>query len=491
MSQSNTNQRPDILFVLADQFNPYAMGCADNPIIQTPNIDALAAEGVRFENASTVSPVCMPARCSMVSGLYPHNHGFWMNFTDLRFPPERAAMFRNLQQAGYRTGHIGKSHWFNAEWGVHAETFKDYFRAMGLDHCVEIAEPHGVPFHPTVYTDHLRKKELLNDYLKSIAIDMERGGFEPFQSAAPPEDCNDALVGKYAIDFLKTTATDQPFCLHVGFPGPHSPMDAPGEYSTMYDPDQIDLPANVPEYAMVNNRKHTRKEIREIRANYFGKISLIDYWIGKIIKTLKARGTWEQTLVVFTADHGEYIGAHGRLGKCGFETESAGIPLVFRWPDHIPAGRVTPALASNLDVFPTLFDAVGAEMPAETFGTSLLPTARGETDSVQNAVFSEIGHGPHQSFMVRTDHFKWFTQGRSEHLFDMQADPLELRNLAESSDHDLVLSEMHEQLRSFLMDTQVNHSRGYRCLFDRAGIAVGEDRVRNQLYTLFKQLNNL
>jgi arylsulfatase A-like enzyme len=467
------------------------MGCAGDPVIQTPNLDALAAEGMRFENAHTVSPVCMPARGSMVSGWYPHNHGFWMNFTGQKFPPEHATMFRDMQRAGYRTGHVGKSHWFNPEWGVHYREYEDYFRSMGLDHCVEISEPSAVPFHPSVYTDHLREKGLLEAYLKSIAEDMSRGGFEPFQSAAPPDDYNDALVGKYATAFLEATPKDQPYCLHVAFPGPHSPMDAPGEYSTMYNPEQIELPANVPECMTVSQRQYTREEVRQIRANYYGKISIIDHWIGNIIQTLKDRGTWDRTIVVFTADHGEYIGAHGRLGKCGFETESSGIPLILRWPGEIPAGRTTPALASNLDVFPTLFDAINTAMSPERFGTSLLPVAKGEVDTVQDAVFSEIGHGPHHFFMIRTADYKWTTLGGGEHLFDMRADPLERDDLIASEEHAATVAEMRERLRRFLMETQVNHAHNYRCLFDRAGIAVGGGLVSEQLYALFKDLNNL
>jgi len=487
----NQFEQPDVLILLTDQFNPYAMGCAGDPLIKTPNIDSLAAEGIRFENTYTVSPVCMPARCSMVSGLYPHNHGFWMNFTDVRFPSDKACMFRDMQKAGYRTGHIGKSHWFNPDWGVHYRECADYFQSMGLDHCVEISEPHGVPFHPSVYTDHLREKGLLDAYLKSMAIDMEHGGYEPFKSAAPSEDYNDALVGTYAIDFLEACPEDQPYCLHVGFPGPHNPMDAPGEYNTMYNPDAIELPDNVPEGVKVYQRVHTRDEIKSIRANYYGKISIIDHWIGKIVEGLKRRGTWDRTIVVFTADHGDYMGAHGRLGKCGFETESAGIPLILRWPGKVPAGRTTSALASNLDVFPTVFDAVGVEMSPERFGTSLLPVARGETDSVQDAVFSEIGHGAHQSFMVRTADFKWFSKAGQEHLFDMREDPLELNNLADSSEHTNVILEMRERLRHFLMETQVNQSRNYRPLFDRAGLAVGGERVSDQLYALTRKLNEI
>jgi arylsulfatase A-like enzyme len=481
--------RPDVLILLADQFNPYCMGCAGDPLIQTPNIDRLATEGVRFANACTVSPVCMPARCSMVSGWYPHNHGFWMNFTDLRFPPEHATMFRDLRKAGYRTAHVGKSHWFNPEWGVHYREFEDYFRAMGLDHCVEISEPHAVPFHPSVYTDHLREKGLLEAYLDSIAVDMERGGYLPFRSAAAPEDYNDALVGRYAVEFIETCPREQPCCLHVGFAGPHSPMDAPGEYSTMYAPDDIELPGNVPKCARVHNRACSRDEIRRIRANYYGKITLIDHWIGRIIESLERRGTWDRTIVVFVADHGEYIGAHGRLGKCGFETESAGVPLIVRWPEHVPGGRTTQALASNLDVFPTVFDAVGAEMSPERFGKSLLPVARGETSAVQDAVFSEIGHGARQSYMVRTADFKWSSLGGGERLFNLREDPLESRDLAASPAHAPVMTEMRRRLRQFLMETQVNYARGYRCLFDRAGIATGGGRVGDKLRTLFRELD--
>jgi len=478
-------QQPDILILMTDQHNPYCLGCAGDALIWTPNIDALAAEGGFFNHAYTVCPVCMPARCSAVSGLYPHNHGFWMNFTEPPFPVERITFFRDLRAAGYRTAHVGKSHWFTPSFGQHYRAFDAYYEAIGLDHWVEIPGPYMTPFHPSAYSDHLRERGMLDEYIRSMANDMAQGQHEAvYTSVAPPEDHNDGMVGREAIAFIEGCAADEPFVLHASFPGPHTPLDAPGAYADMYNPADIILPANVPEGEYDAARKR--------RANYYGKISHIDHWVGRIVEAIRKRGTWENTLVVFFADHGDYMGAHGRYGKCGFEDESARVPLILRWPGHVPAGARVDALADILDVYPTLVGAAGGSVSPHRFGQNLLPAATCRVDQVHDAVFSEIGTKA-PAYMVRTPRYKWFTSGPSHRafLYDMENDPKETENLAALLEHKATVSAIRDQLRTFLMDTQVNFASTYRQLFRRVGVDPKAPGMADRLYAAMRSYHGM
>lgn len=455
--------------------------------VRTPNIDVLALEGVRFSAAYTQSPVCMPARCSLASGLYPHNHGFWMNFTGRLFPAEQITMFRDIRNAGYSTAKIGKYHFHSLEWGEDYKDYKDYYDGMGLDWAEELPTPYMGPFLKNEYTEHLKIKGLLDGYIRDIARRFEKGDTDVVApSPLPPDDHPDGYVAGKAVEYIKNCPTDKPMFLCVSFPGPHSPFDAPGDYATMFDPGDIELLPNVPEKI----RRHDQEHLRKIQANYFGKIAHLDDRVGQLVDAMKRRGTWDNTQAIFAADHGDYMGSHGRFGKGGFHDESARVPLIMRWPGRIPGGRTTDALAELIDVYPTIIDASGGTVTPHRFGTSLLPVVTDGKD-VHDAVFSEIGHGEHFNYMVRTEQYKWFVHGGREALFDMQQDPYELRNLIESESHRDVAAEMKARLRDFLMQTQVNFAADYKNLFTRIGLlAPTPGGMAERLEEMFRQVHS-
>jgi choline-sulfatase len=477
--------KPDVLILMTDQWNSRMMGCAGYDQIRTPNIDALAAEGVLFDAAYTQSPVCMPARGSLASALYPHNHGFWTNFTERKFPAAQITMFRDIQAAGYSTAKIGKFHYFNPEWGESHADYQAYYDQLGLDWAQELPTPYMGPYLRNEYTAHLRERGLLDAYLQDIAHRFEVGDFDVIApSPLPPEDHPDGYIARQSIDYIGRCPMDKPMFLFVSLPGPHSPFDAPRPYDKMYDPQDMVLAPNVPEQIGDFDRDH----VRRMQANYFGKLTALDDWVGRIVEAMQARGTWDEALVVFMADHGEYMGSHSRKGKGGFEEESARVPLILRWPGQIPGGQRTSALAELIDVYPTIVDAIGGVMSPDRFGCSLLPLVTGETDAVHDAVFSEIGRRP-LNYMVRTPRFKWFVRNGREALHDMAADPYELENLIDSEAHREIVDEMHERLRQFLMAKQVNFSEGYKSLFTRIGLL--EERREGMAERLLERFRRL
>ncbi|MEZ4865039.1 MAG: sulfatase-like hydrolase/transferase [Caldilineaceae bacterium] len=481
--------KPDVLLILTDQWNPRMMGCAGDPVVRTPHLDALAAEGVLFRRAYTQSPVCMPARCSLASGRYPHNHGFWMNFTGRKFPAEEITLFRDIQRAGYTTAKIGKFHYYNLEWGEDYRDHQAYYDALGLDWAQELPTPYMGPYLRNGYTAHLQTRGLLDAYLADIAERFAIGDFDVVRpSPLPPDDHQDGYITHQALAYLERCPTDKPLFLCVSLPGPHTPFDAPGHYAELFDPAAMVLAPNVP---AVVRQKFDRDHIRRAQANYYGKLAHLDDRVGQLVAALKQRGTWENTLLIFAADHGEYLGSHGKLAKGGFEEESARIPLLMHWPGHLRAGHQSDALAQWIDIYPTIIDAIGGVMSPGRFGQSLLPVATGATDAVHDAVFSEIGRGDQLNYMVRTAQYKWFVQNGQAHLFDLDADPYEVHNLIASPAHSAVVQAMQQRLLDFLMQTQVNHAAGYQNLFTRIGlIGEAQEGMAERLLTMFQQVHN-
>ncbi|MCX7886603.1 MAG: sulfatase-like hydrolase/transferase [Verrucomicrobiae bacterium] len=454
--------KPDVLVVLTDQWSPRYLSW-ENPQVLTPNLDQIAREGMIFDACYTTSPVCMPARVSLLTGLYPHNagHSLWSNSQNYYARPEAATMFRDIRAAGYTTAQIGKLHWNSGSgWQRDFKTITDYYHALGLDHVLNSSGPVDSPKARGPYADHLRKLGLL----ESVAADMRarylKSQYEPRPSLVKPEDYHDVFVAKAAADYILQQRKGKPLCLVVSFHSPHPPLDAPGEFATMFDPEKLKLPPNVPESYQREKRTLDRAATRKILGNYLGKIALLDHCIGRLVEAMRQRGTWDNALFLFTADHGEMMGAHGHLGKGRFYEESARVPLVIRWPGQIKVGR-TVALAQMMDVYPTIVEAIGGTFSPNRFARSLLPVATGRADSVRDHVVSEIGTGAPLNLMLRDSRYKWWVEGGREFLYDLEADPFEMRNLVSVAEYSATLQRMRNQMLLHFRTMQLNHAEGY------------------------------
>jgi arylsulfatase A-like enzyme len=196
-------------------------------------------------------------------------------------------------------------------------------------------------------------------------------------------------------------------------------------------------------------------------ANYLGKMALVDDNIARLADAMKARGTWANTLVIFTADHGEMMGAHGYLTKGRFYEESVRVPLVLRWPGHIKTGR-SKAPVQMMDVYPTIVEAIGGDLTPGRFAKSLLPIATGQSERLRPIAISEIGDKAPLRMMARDDRFKYWADEDREYLFDLETDPLEQHDLATDPAHRETLNLMREKLLTHLRSTQTNLSAGYK-----------------------------
>jgi len=458
--------RPDVLVVICDQWNPRCVSW-DDPQVRTPHLEAVAHEGMIFDRCYTNSPVCMPARVSLVTGWYPHNHHLWGNANQYHLSATMAPMFRDIRGAGLTTAQIGKLHWYvGADWNKEHRTLEDYNRAMGLDTVVSVSGPPDDERGHDPYCQYLEKHGLMGAVARDQLRRLRESEYEARASVEAPEDYHDVFVTGVATDWIRRQPRDQPFCLVVSLHSPHPPLDAPGEYATMFDPEKLTLAANVPDHFNYDRHNYSQADVRKMLANYLGKIALADECVGRLIDAMKARGTWDKTLFIFTSDHGEMMGAHGGLSKGRFWEESARVPLVMRWPGHVQAGRTT-ALAQLFDVYPTIVEAIGGTLSPGRFAHSLLPVAIGQSKAVRDLAVSEIGTAPPLGIMAREARYKWWADRDKEYLFDLEKDPLEQTNLATSAECRETLEKMHGRVLDWMRSTQVNLAEGSKSKVQR------------------------
>ncbi len=465
-------ERPNILILMPDQMRADCMGCAGHTQIRTPNLDQLSADGVRFTNTFTVSPICMPARASFANGLYPHNHGMWTNLG--RMPSEDETFYHLLQRIGYHTAHIGKSHYYPTVRRDHMKCEESYMHTRGFEYAHDTPGPMASIRMESFMSDEWKVKGLYESFRKDYE---ERRRLPPWTSRISPlptGDFPDSYVGRKAVEFVKGYKDERPMCLFVGFPGPHDPWDAPGEYATMYDSEETPPPIKagepgewVPPKAadmMLLDRYNEMSigDVRKVRANYYGKISLIDYWIGQILEAFEDRGWLDDLFAIFWSDHGEMLGDHQRLHKFVFYESSLRVPLTIRWPGHIPNSRTTDALVEIIDVFPTVLEAVGAAQSERCLGKSLWPIIRDPSVVNRQTILSEIHYGGCRRFMIRNDRYKYATSEMDGGylLHDLEKDPTEYVNLIGHPDQQENETRLSNELLHLLMKGQYTLREG-------------------------------
>lgn len=440
------------------------MGCAYNELIKTPNLDRLAGEGVHFTHANTNCTVCMPARASLVSGLYSHNHGMWGISGEL--PASDETFFHHLQQAGYFTAHIGKSHYYCDS--VHMKDREPYMHSRGLEYVHETQGTKGVLLTESYFTDYLKEKGLLS-VMREDYILRKKNNCPAHPSPLSVEDCLDGYVGRRAVDFVSEYKDERPMCLFVGFPGPHVFRDPSGKYAGMYKPQDMpesipagEIPGWLPDSArerMVGGQERFRRisgeHLAKIKASYYGKISLIDYWIGEILRSFEKKGWLDDLFVVFCSDHGEMLGDHGLLAKTVFYESSVRIPFIIRHPLSIKPGQKNDSLVETIDIFPTLLEVAGAEPSHRCLGKSLYQTVNNPGSIHRKGVLSEV-YSTTFNFMVRTRRYKYAVEkgGEPIFLYDLEKDPDEQVNLAGSDKAKNLESEARDELLRLLTSAQ-------------------------------------
>jgi len=442
------DQRPNLLYIMTDQQRFDTVSAYGQSPCQTPCLDRLAADGVRFDQAYTVCALCSPARASMLNGRYPHNHHMWNNCDMMQWavadlPDSERLISQDLAPLGYANGFVGK-------WHCGCAKVPSTYGFEGMD-----VPGYGDPYATKEYADYCRDRGLerperthMIDGGGARAQPNPQGGI----STGPPEACATYFLADYAIDMLRRYAdrrrrTGQPFHLFVSFWGPHHPPFPPEPYASMYDPAQVELWPNFDDPLTNKPRIHDRfrrtfypagqthaREVwQQLIAWYWGYMSFVDAQIGRVVAALDDLGLGDETAVLFSTDHGDMTGSHGGFwdkGEFMYE-EIYHIPQIIRFPGVAPAGMVRDEFVTNMDLATTVLDLAGAPIPGNHDGRSLAPLLAAGDVSWPGDVMCEY-HGHRYLYsqrMVRWDRYKYvFNAPDIDELYDLDADPHELTN---------------------------------------------------------------
>jgi arylsulfatase A-like enzyme len=471
-------RRPNILLVTSDQQRGDCFGFEGRKV-KTPHLDRMARQGTRFAACITPNNVCQPSRASILTGLLPLTHGVWDNGVDLD-PKVGAAGFAGcFAKAGYATGFIGKAHFttkhtFEPTGTPECEfSMKDYppdwhGPYMGFDYVELVVEGHNrtLPQKPPggQHYEYWYYKDGLGDWKNALYLTKlppDAGAAQTWHSALPPAWHNSTWVGDRTIEFIRSHRGG-PFLAWASFPDPHHPFDAPEPWSRLHHPDEIDLPAHrtkdlerrpwwhkaslegKPRLARPDMLAHREKgsrvpdqtdlQLRHLIANYYGMISLIDHNVGRILNALDDYGLAENTFVVYTTDHGDWLGDHGLILKGPMMYEGLlRVGLIVRGPG-VPAGRVVADPVATTDLAATFFDWCGVDAGRALHGRSLRGLLAG-TES-RDYAYNEWKLHPSRTGLaldlrcVRTRDAKLTLElgsGAGE-LYVLKDDPLEMDN---------------------------------------------------------------
>ena len=400
-------KRPNIVFVFADQMRAHAMGCMGNKQVITPHLDKLASEGVLVTNAISCQPVCSPYRAQLMTGRYGHSTGVIHN--DIRLPDSEIIISELMKKQGYATGYIGKWHLsHNRDNPVDAKNRRgwDFWAVRNCSH------------------QHLKPEYWLNDAKEPVRVP----GWEP--------DVQTDL----AVKFIKKNK-QAPFCLFMSFGPPHNPYVAPEKYVEMYKGKELTPRPNVPGGKTTNLRQ------------YYAMVTSLDSCMGRINDALDDAGISEDTIVVFTSDHGDMLGSQGHRLKQRPWEESINIPFILRYRRKIKKDQRHDWIVSSVDVMPTLLGLCDMSIPAQVQGLDYSSTFLGKSRTQRDAAFLfnvHKGGGPKTDWRgIRTKEWTYAYHYSGDWvLYDLKNDPYQLKNLIDDPKFAAKKNLLHEQLES-------------------------------------------
>ena len=486
MSQS----QPNIVFIIADHQAWYGHDRPGEYDYKWENYERFAAQGVRFERAYSVCPLCSPARSSMMTGEYPSSHGIIMNTEALMYGnqadlrPGQRLYSHYLSQAGYRNGYVGKWHCGSErlpfDSGIEGWALPDYGKIYMSDEYKRYAEERG-------YGDARAQIEYNINYPEWRGQEITLHDPSPWKFmngsgilAGPPGAHEEQFVAHLACEKLREFAkSEQPFSLVVSLWGPHQPYYPSAEYA-----DRVD-PAGIPEYPSFRDdlsgrplRHLFHREIshrsaqafsdwstwQEILARCYAQGHQTDAAVGEVLDTLDELDLTDDTIVIWLADHGDAVASHGGLWdkSSTFIEEVARVPMAIRWPAAIAPGQTTSAFVSNMDATATMLDAAGNATPDSMHSRSVLPLCQDSgADWDDELVCEHVGHGHHfPQRMLLHDRYKYvFSLHDMNELYDLEADPYEMNNLIHDPGHAAVVSEMRARLTRHMQASSMRNQR--------------------------------
>jgi len=445
---SSAGRRKNVLMIVSDQHKHRCLSIDGDPVAKTPHLDALARSGVRFQSAYCTNPVCTPSRASLLTGLYTHNHRTWDNATPWPFGNKTVA--HHFSQAGYMSALIGKMHFVDAQ--THGFDyrldFNDWYQFLGPKtklYADELGRPNsgsGLPQIDDLWRDFgdpwsgAREKDAR---LGSVAV----GG----PSKMAERDQFDSFVARESIRFLKNHGKEQPFFLISSFLKPHDPFMPAERFAKMFRAEDMKLPDTFGKVDLSTVPREIRRSITDSPNNpelkdpeqakqriamYYANLAQMDDCAGQVLNTLKELGLEDDTVVVYTSDHGEMLGEHGLWHKFVFYEPSVCVPLIFRAPGMVVRNAASMTPVSLTQAAPTLLDLCGLPVPSGLDGGSLRADLTEPGRTRATTVFSEYNlRKPVAKYMIRQGDFKFnYYVNDIPELYNLRTDPKEMRNLA-------------------------------------------------------------
>ena len=469
--------RPNILLLFADQHNADVMGCAGHPIVKTPNLDQLAARGVRFTRTYCQDGICVPSRTSLMTGLYPRTTGCLDNGDSPVSQEKLYPLQQAFQSAGYLTGCFGKRH-------LPRPTL-----ALGWDRSATVIAPNQDPSDEN-YWDWIKTR----GPGQAEAFEKDnKGGLQSEMnchiSGVNPENRIEAYAALKSREFLRECRKQgKSFFCWSAFHGPHQPYTPPAKWADLYPVDKMPLPPSWNEPidhlppGLQNWRRNTKNPwclgkaaedpelYRRYIAYYFALVTEIDHYIGEVLAELDALGLRDNTIVIYAADHGDFVARHGMIEKCAVShnvyEETLRVPLIVSWPRHFRQGVTCDSLAELVDLYPTLRELLNLPRPADApalAGRSLTPVLTEGKPTGRAYAVSENW----SQVSVITDRYKlgvWidpspryaqrdFREKTPDLLFDREKDPQELVNLAGKPEFAAIEAELRADLAEWVSRT--------------------------------------
>lgn len=451
----------NVLIIHVDQLRCDCIGAYGNKEIKTPNIDLLAQDSIKYTNSFCSYPVCTPSRYSLLTGVFPHQHMGWNNCSTVS--PHFTSFPKVLREEGYQTYAVGKMH------------FTPTYLDLGFSN-MYLSEQDGDGRYDDDYHRELMAEDKCDtddiiDQIYNVRKNAPKSYFDSF--GAKPSNLEEKYhsttwIAENALAVIENWQGESELMM-VGFIKPHHPFDAPAPWCEMYDPEELSLlpgwTDKCIDYDLQRNEgyfKHTElneQSMKKVMSQYYASISQIDFYIGKMMELLKNKGLYNDTIIIFTSDHGDYMGFHHMILKANYMYDPLmRIPLLIKYPNSESGGQTCSGLNSNVDVAPTILQNCGCEIPKQMKGMQLKTTGE-----LREFVFAESDLG--NEYMVRSKNRKllYNAESRKNLFFDVEKDPYELQNQYQNIQYENERNEFVQKLSSWsLFETKPEVYLDYR-----------------------------
>lgn len=469
------SKKPNLIYIFADQLRYSCLSCHDDPYVKTPNIDKFAGNSTEVCNACSGHPVCAPYRASLFTGKYTTSTGMVIN--EIRMNPNHHCLAHVLNEGGYKTSYIGKWHMYANQYGNHFDT-KNSFIPQGPDRLGFDEFFAAYNFHHVYHGDksyyHLNTPEKIyyKDYEPDAQTDM-------------------------AINQLESLSKqDDPFALFLSVGIPHDPWtpdNVPKKYYDMFKDIDIKLPCNYSKeddpYAdgWATLKPEEREQITEWMKVYYAMIANLDYNVGRLMEKIKALGLDENSIIVFTSDHGELFGAHGRHAKNIFYDEAVRVPFFISYKNVLPVSK-NEVLLNSVDIMPTLLDLMNLPIPSKVEGESLAGALKGDKGAKEPDGILMMGTGAtaiwedgHEWRAYRTKEYTYavYKKDGKELLFDNLKDPYQMIDLAELQAYSEIKKDLRQKM--FAKMEKINDNFEFSTYYEKNWV---EDRLIKRTATL-------